>query len=328
MPKGSQSELWATILRKHVKEMNPGGGPVPARDSRFLLQSSLRQKDRDLILHRTTLSWSPEQGQFVLSPIQYMFNRERACELHQQSNPDSKNSFYPSATVRGPERCSALGEVTYRPLAAAIRPLNSAYRQVNLEDMEITGKQAKINDLVCIECRIRNGGNESDWPHYWLCASKNYLPVRVSLYHFGKIYMQMEIRYGVSDSSGYRPTSWQVTKLSYTGKIIESISCTVNSWKDQLEDPISSEIPPRTYVYDISKASTPIYYLIREDGSQRLLTRKEQHMPYDALFETVRQETTWLSWSFVSGVLVLVLVVGLLLFIRFWLNRKRTLKVA
>jgi hypothetical protein len=293
LPKGSQSELWAEVLSPtKIKFMNPDGATIPSSDLFLNSKGKMSLKDRIFFMERKGHIWSTSIKKMELFPIQYFFDDQGSRLLRPSSQAMNTilGSSTPTAVVGHKTVCEGAQELACRPLASALRPIDPAYRQIVLEDLEITGKTKQWNGLKCIEAEIKEDNSRSTFITYWLCEEQNYLPIQWMHVHQGKERLRFEIKYGMSKSGCWYPIDWRYTNTLHNQKVMESLYCTVERWTEAVgESPIKT-LPAGTYVHDKTKPPDQQEYLIRSDGTRRFLNRTEQFLPRDQFYEETERK--------------------------------------
>ena len=308
MPAGSQSELWVRLGgERRAKWMNPDGLRVPDQDLTFPLQAKIQLKGRDFFMESLEPHWSPTDKKFVPSRVEHFFDDKGSRHFRPNGIDAWSGLGYPSAQVLSKLTCTGAQELACRPLILALRPLDRAYRMIRLDDVVITGKTAVVGGRECIEVvQLHNGSRESA-PSYWLSKNENYLPIKAQQIHEGKPSLEMELKLEEDRPGVFRPVSWRVDSF-LSGKLIRSYRCSVVRWANQVSGPPSHDLPAGTHVYDFTETADRQYYLLREDGSRRYLSRNERFLPYHELKALIHRETVRTSWATTAGVVVGLLI--------------------
>jgi len=159
----------------------------------------------------------------------------------------------------------------------------------NPRDYRIADRVGHVDGRPCV---ILEKGSSSARFGLWVDPARGYLVVRQTTAIDGKEIDTTTYSY-VQDKRGiWVPTGWRGVEVGLDGRLRQSLTATVTRVEVNVNiDPkdLVLEFPPGTLVRDFTKPSElgdNTQYILREDGSHRLLDRRDRGAPYDRLLAT------------------------------------------
>lgn len=193
------------------------------------------------------------------------------------------------------------------------RPLEPCHYGFDLSRFTISTVHAKVRGFDCWELQEPT---LSGTFHLWIDPERDYLVVRQMSMAKGVPSLQIDYDYRPDAQWGWMLGGWQLTSMSRGGRITETSKVIV----DELVVNESSSVggidlafPPGALIADSVNRQ---HYFIRNNGTQRLLTREDLRLPYERLEESIRGEVRQANWLTTGLVLVAMACLGLFFYRR------------
>lgn len=206
-----------------------------------------------------------------------------------------------------------------QPLMLAYRPLAASMMAVKVLQMSVKGK-AVIDGRTCMELTesLLQKGSVMYW---WLDPEREFVVLRRLVMVNRKPFEEIEIRYWEDKAVGWVPHQWRT--ISYnasSGKLLCIHEATLE--EAVFNGPVEHTafditFPPGTVVTDEKTGSS---YLIRSDGSRRVIQEDETGMTYEQLRTKVVEESSGFPWR---GLLLGLGIAALGLWVGRWFYVRR-----
>ncbi len=182
----------------------------------------------------------------------------------------------------------AYQDAQFRPPVIACWPL-SAPNGLRLESHRV----AKRVVLDSVECLVLEKLRRSmvDDAELWLQGKPPFLPIRIIGYTRAQRSSELTIEYAHVAGEGWHPSGWKRTWFTENGGYAMAADATVRShdFAPAVRDSdFTIDFPSGTWVRDTSQPGKPIEYIVREDGSKRIILKDElrRGARYQDLIET------------------------------------------
>lgn len=191
------------------------------------------------------------------------------------------------------------------PIRIVYRPFDSEIGVFDANKLILTNDMGVVEDRPCrvlkhLDHRI------------WVDQARDFIPTRYSEIKHGITTRRIDIKYTADVEHGWVPTSWTNVSLE-NGNTTESVSATVKEYR--IGQPISKDTfevkyPPGTWVRDYI---TDESYILREDGTRRMVPHSEDGKDYQYLLHTnPPSEHRRLHWLYPISILLLVIFIAVL----------------
>jgi hypothetical protein len=292
---------------------------IPPADLLFNLNRKLLARGSEMRIDYTIPVWNKSTRMMSLIDQIASFggNVSRSYSLKSSPNP---SALHGSASIRSLSHFPNAVHPANRPILAAVRPLNPAFRQAYLAEMMITGKTMTIDGFNCIECREHRSTSQTSYSLYWLDQHFNYLPRRITMHHAGRTRLKIGIDYKASLSECYIPSKWEIVCMDIDpNKVSESYRGKVTSVKKKFEEAIFPPLPIGTQVFDDRMPPGKQLYLVDENENKHTVTAKSLVLSHNDRVQEMMDKKKTESWYGSFGYYVLLLLAGcglILIFVR------------
>lgn len=297
---------------------------IPARDTTINIPHSMSFQGESLRYVYDGPDWSEAKGEYVPGRAISTFNGKVCKAILPKGTP---NTYYPTGSIKVEPKHIDAQVPSLRPLLTAYRGLVPNLRTYDLEDMRI-GQMTLIDGKSCLEIAdIRRGGRMVR--RLWLDTTRDFLLVRAIHTTLDKVTQRTDIRYREHPEAGWVPTGWDIVNFNVEGSVQHSFQASVTAVEvNPTIDPEEFDIvfPPGSVVTD---ERAKVDYLVRPDGSRRIIGRTEGRATYEQLMadidggETLREGGEgWLRAKLVLGGVVALTFFALIW--RKWRNRCQT----
>lgn len=191
-----------------------------------------------------------------------------------------------------------------RPPFVFFRALEREHAGFDLGSFTCTGAKVKVRGVTCLELQQRY---LTGTLHLWVDEARDHVVVRQQSLSNGVPSLQIDYDYKEDGRWGWLLSGWELSSMGRGGRITETSKVQVTETKlnQQLEDQRVGELifPPGSLIMDNVDRTQ---YIVRDDGSNRMLSVKELGIPYDALVALARNEqrSQWLTYLLISAAVV------------------------
>jgi hypothetical protein len=233
---------------------------------------------------------------------------------------------YPAGNILANPRCDAETGIAYKPIVWTFGDLGV----LALERPAVKPPTAEtaVSSRPCLLVESSRGPLVES---FWIDASRDYSILRYRTAFQGATETQLDCSYERSPGGCWVPVDWTATKF-YAPKDIVSALIHVKV-KEYVVNPtfaadeFSITFPPGTVVSDGRPAGGPrggrvVDYLVKEDGSKRVITPAEAQASYETLLKTESGKAATppakrpSRWLWVAANCVLIALLGILFYIR------------
>lgn len=200
--------------------------------------------------------------------------------------PKPKNRKSGIGYITDKNRNEAVTKLSMKPLLWAFRPMVPSYGNINTINCRIAGKQGMIDERPCIILEEPLEGSQKAIRQYWVDPGMDFAIRRFVSLKRNRVSITMDIDYVPDAASAWIPSGWKYTWAKEDGTLARSGSARVtSSVVNPLINPaeFQFEYPPGTIVTDMRSKED---FLVKEDGSRRVITQEEQDVPYERLLNT------------------------------------------
>jgi hypothetical protein len=310
--------LHSGIPTPHV----PSREPIPPHDVTYDGSAELWIEEEKIRYGYDGHEWSKEQQDMVPCPIVWAFDGKRLKTLMDNGGPDKP---YPLGIVQPTDPVVIVGQVRVFPLLLTFRPLDSKMAFFRLSEAILTGGQARIDGRYCRELQLKQPGTGVVY-QFWVDPSRDYTIVRYIETAKGKLIAQADIRFAEDPQAGWVPSNWDLVSQFPDGKLETSLQAEV------LEHEINPGFPADRFdiVFprgtSINDVEANRMYIIKQDGSERVLEKEEWGLTYQEVLASEPGELVgtqsflarWWRRLLLAGAAVVVAVYG-------WFRYKRHL---
>jgi hypothetical protein len=300
-----------SLLAQTTSGTSPGGA-FPAQDARFTVDSGIQLKGAWL-RHEGMAPRIVSPGRAIAQDYVSSFDGNASKMLMQSKDLD------PRGTVFREKRNTDAMTVALRPLMLCIRPSSPSFGAIKRTDLTVSGEDALIDGIRCLVAQDQHN-------LYWVDPARDFVIIAwKALSGAGKVMFHAKINYALGDCGLWLPQQWTLDTyaLNDTDAVSESIAAEVVSIEINVpltQDDFALEFPARARVYDqLSREE----YIIRPDGSKKILPEGTGALSYDDLLKDELQTTpaTKSRWPWIIGINA---ALGLFLCVAAYLSFRRS----
>jgi hypothetical protein len=279
--------------------------------------------DGDRVVYQFTRRfWDYIKQTYYDVPTEYKFDGSKQLSLnHLRTNGVQQ---WPDALIRAEARGAVLPWDT-RPVLRTLRGTNRNVRADDLDEYIPTGAILSLRTGRGRELMSKGAPTRSE-RRLWVEPARGYITLRDTTGPAAQPYWQIDVTYKPDATVGWVPSGWKIVNASMVdGRVKATWTATVTSYS--LNEPVDEAtfaftLPPGCRVTD--ETQQPAEYIIREDGSKRVISRSEIGKTYQELVSTPGPESEGSWWRRWGGLLLAGFVgVGVILVaLRVWLSRK------
>ncbi len=295
-------------LEKGYKSDRPGTlpdtPPVPPRDVTLECHGYLAVAGNRFRFEREGTRWSSIKGEVVPNTEINTFDG-KVDILHGRVNMP----YPPDARIMHREKGSETSSVGV--LAPLLYMKGTEELRREWSDFTVLPEQSRVGDRPCLLLRTGEAA-------LWVDAQRDFLPLR-----FVRGSMQVTMSYQRDAKHGYVLSGWQCD-FRASHAIASVIEYAINPTLPADHFTIR-EFPPGTWVTDM-RGKTQIEWIVRKDGTRRVILPSERKVPYEQLIEhedpgSAVSAPGW-SWMAIANAIVcLSLGTGIVVV---WLVRRRS----
>lgn len=236
-------------------------------------------------------------------------------------------SEYPRGRLGASQYIEARQDVELLPVLYWIRPLSTQGSEIKLADCRLLPETRAVEGRACVVLQRRRNGAIDEWS---VDTERDYLILRYDLTVEAKPRIRMDLGYKQGDDAGWQLAGWKtVVYRGNSGKLALQIdadvmTCELNAKIE--ESDLALEFPPGTWVNDNIRK---VNYILRSDGTERVVTKAEMRKPDVTYKDIVTTETglagtsaprTWRQWMLIVAALGLAvaLVINVTSRVRAW----------
>jgi hypothetical protein len=198
--------------------------------------------------------------------------------------------------------------VSAKPVLFTYRPVDKSMGGFTAEDYSVGSSTAVVGEHFCIVLETAPTERRDKVVSLCVDPDSDFVIRRHTISNAGQVVQQTDVSYSFEAANGWVPSTWKTTWFS-DGRIVDSTVCTLTRHFFNMPSNIKSfrvTFAPGTLVAD---ERSRIDYIVRADGSRRIILPGEEALSYDELLNTVSgragvgRAPNWWAW-------LLVLVCG------------------
>ncbi len=229
---------------------------------------------------------------------------------------------HPMGTIWNSEALSTRESVELIPILLWARPLNSLGCGIDVARCRILPGMKPVEGRDCVVLRQSRGKGIDEW---FIDVERDFSIVRYEFRDREEPRVRIDLSYAQDEEARWRPIGWRSLMLTAGGAIQADFEATVTEYAIGFKpnpDMFELDFPSGTWVNDQVRG---VEYLVRPDGSQRLITQGELRMgaTYSELLhsETGLAKTTpppaWREWILWAASIALVVSLATVVVNRF-----------
>jgi hypothetical protein len=213
------------------------------------------------------------------------FNGKTALALSPPERPG-----WGRATIRtGNDRLDAgLWSTPNSPVLHYYRPLGGGvFASFEFYKPTLSGRTETIREVACVEVVIKDVPPGSTRT-IWCDPARGFLPIREQHRNSFSDYVQ-ELEYRKEEKRGWVLSGWERTGHRRDGSVVYSLKSEVKKLEFDVKfavDAFSPNPPPASHVIVYADRAQKEEYLVRADGTVRLLKASEREKNFDELAKT------------------------------------------
>lgn len=236
---------------------------------------------------------------------------------------------YPIGAVLRDQRSPDVTQLQNIPVLLCYRAANPTMSPITLANYSVSSEKATINGRLCIVLKEHPGLHNGVISIY-VDPERGYSIMRYTIGVNGNVQVQLDLKYSSDSDSGWVPASWELALQSPSGLLQQHSQSSVTISK------INPSIPPGEFQLDFpvgawitdqrTKRDNGDYvsFLVRSDGTERVVRENEVTVPHDQLMKTESRGILTARWFIIINFIVLMTVVGYFL----WKIVKKTRRAA
>jgi hypothetical protein len=293
--------------------------PLPPEDHSYTSHCTLTIDGNKVAYKFLRRFWSADQRKYNDIPTEYKFDGKKQLSLnHPGSTP------WAQALIRAEPRGAELPYDT-RPVLRTLRGTNPHFRPDDLDEYLPTGATIPVDGGRGSELHSKGSPTRSE-QRLWIDPGRGFVAPRYLSGPATQPVIRIDVKYRPDPNAGWVPTGWTIVMARMTdGRVICTWTAKVTVCT--LNEPIDPEafaftLPAGTRVVDETRK--PQDYILREDGSKRVIGPREFGKSYQELMSTPGPESEGSWWRRRAGLLLAAFVgAGIILVAaRVWLSRK------
>jgi hypothetical protein len=259
-------------------------GPLPPEDHTFDMPCSMSLDENKLRFEYKMHAWITPKRRYEWQTTISAFDGQ-GCKSFE---PDCWLGF-PCGTIRkhGPASEDAKRNLL-EPILMTFRPNDPHMGPIRCDKLALGDHRRLEDGSMCV--LVEQADDVGTYETFWLDPAREYAVLRFTRSEAdGKPYYQLDVQYSPHGADGWIPTAWHMIFLKDKGPVKEEYSAKVN--QRAINEPIAAsefqiEFPPGTSVSDENANGEGERYIVREDGSKRVIQRQELSASYDRIIAT------------------------------------------
>jgi hypothetical protein len=260
----------------------------------------------------------------------------RLVDVHSVSASDgetSKNLIFP-----GEDRPYSQGRFLKNPTAEAIYNLDTkpllwtfacveeTVSQISLRDLTVVETKARIGSIDCIVLREIMPKSRI-YSEYWVAPSQEFSIIRYIVQEGNFIQLQLETELAASEDGLWFPKRWRASRFEKDGRLSTYEESVVRKFEiNPRFDPSEFQIPfdvPGMLVSDARgpKNKRNLSYIVRNDGTHRMVQPHEHHLSYEELMRTISSEGSGFNKK--TAVSIILIATASFLIVLVWRKRQK-----
>lgn len=303
-----------------VMERNGGKDPGtnPPEDHSYTSNCSLSIDGDRLAFEFSQRDWDSTLQKYADTRTDYKFDGKKQLSLHHRGFTD-----WPVALIRAMPRGAQLTWDT-GPVLRNLRGINEKLRAEDLDEYASSGAVLALAGGRGQELLSKRTPTNSE-RHLWIDPEREYVVLRYTIGPPNRPTRQIDLKYKPDGTVGWVPAEWKIVEASMKdGRICFTTTATVTSYS------INEPIDEATFAFSlplgcrvVDETSTPHDYLIRDDGSTRVMESSDFGKTYQEIVSTPGPQLSVGSRRLAGPLLAAFVGLGvLLLAAKVWLFRR------
>lgn len=309
------------MKHEHPKQVESArvrpGQIIPATDVTFDVAWSFALQETKFRIFREVPNWDPERQALVPRPMVSIYDGIKGLSLDPEGSGFTQ---WPEGVIDARAMLNPMDEL---PILAALKPCSPYMSIIDPGHLKWTGQRSLVQGSSCFEIQSQRG---SQTMRVWVDSQRDWNVVRLHIVKADQVTTSIEISHRSDKSGFWVPEKWTkvTTGLGSRGTVRATMTrCAVNC---PIEDSRFDLSPPRgAYMTDYTRPLGTQEYIVRKDGSERIVMRHERAKGYYELLGTTPGSSSAVRFTWP---LIGTGIVGFGAAFSFWLRARRRSKIS
>ena len=210
-------------------------------------------------------------------------NSRRVFQLPSQKVAHPLGRIYPNGRQN-----NLLSMLVVEPVLLCYRVQHPEMNLIDMERYRIVSQDSLVDGRACVLFSGEpQGSSVKTQRHFWLDPSRDFIIQRFERHTGDRVSQQTNFTWKQHDNLGWILAGWDVALYNRDGSPQATFDATIERFDVNPEIPHSEfdlTFPALTYVDDLS--DVPVNYILRPDGTRRMVTAAENTLTYEELLKS------------------------------------------